>query len=99
MLTAFQVLVELMREQIVFRQNSLYVEVLTILQKNKLNNKEKSLAGGDSDKQHTERTPRKCVVCVSVDHIIAKCPKPCKVNEKQQNKVRFNERGNCALKK
>ena len=30
-----------------------------------------------------ERTPRKCFRCGSEDHIIAKCPKPPKDNEKR----------------
>ena len=33
-----------------------------------------------------ERTPRKCFICESEDHMIAKCP----------NQVFFNEKCNCA---
>ena len=44
----------------------------------------------------TERTPRKCFRSGSEDHLIAKCPKPPKENEKQQKQVRFNEKVNCA---
>ena len=43
-----------------------------------------------------ERPHRKCFRCGSEDHIIAKCPKPPKDNEKQQKQVRFNEKGNHA---
>ena len=43
-----------------------------------------------------ERTPRKFFRCGSEDHIIAKCPKPPKYNEKWQKKVCFNEKGNPA---
>ena len=40
--------------------------------------------------------PRKCFRCGSEDHMIAKCPKPPKDNEKQRKQVHFNEKGNCA---
>ena len=40
--------------------------------------------------------PRKCFRCRSQDHLIAKCPKPPKDNEKRKKKVRFNEKGNRA---
>ena len=43
-----------------------------------------------------ERTPRKCFRCGSEDHMIEKCPKPPKDNEKRQRQVRFNEKGNRA---
>ena len=43
-----------------------------------------------------ERPPRKCFRCESEDHMIAKCPKPPKDNEKQKKQVRFNEKGNRA---
>ena len=32
--------------------------------------------------------------CGSEDHMIAKCPKPQKDNEKQQRQLSFNEKGN-----
>ena len=35
----------------------------------------------------------------SEDNLIAKCPKPPKDNEKQQNQERFNERVNCTSQK
>ena len=41
---------------------------------------------GASDNRRTERTPQKCFRCGSKDHIIAKCPKPKKNNEKQESK-------------
>ena len=34
--------------------------------------------------------------CGSKDHLIAKCLKPPKDNEKRQKQVHFNEKGNCA---
>ena len=55
-----------------------------------IKNKEKSRATGDSDKQRTERTPGKCSRCGSVDHLLAKCPKPPKDSKKQQNQFHFN---------
>ena len=54
---------------------------------------------GDSDKQRTERTPWKFFRFRSIDNLIAKYPKPPKDNEKKQNKVHFNKRGNCASQK
>ena len=51
---------------------------------------------GHSDNRKTERTPRKCFRCGSEDHLIAKCPKPPKENEKRKKQVRFNEKGNRA---
>ena len=57
-LTVVQVLVEITREQILFRQNELLVEVLTILQKKVFlkkirKDKEKYRTAGDLDKQRT----------------------------------------------
>ena len=40
--------------------------------------------------------PRKCFRFGYEDHLIAKCPKPPKQNEKQRNQVCFNEKGNRA---
>ena len=59
----------------------------------------KSCADGDLDRQQTEYTPCKCFRCGSVDHLIAKCPKPSKDKGKQRKRVRFNERGNHVLQK
>ena len=58
--------------------------------------KEKSRAVDDMDNRQTERTPWKYFRCGSEDHMITKCPKPPKVNEKRRNQVRFNEKGNRA---
>ena len=40
--------------------------------------------------------PRKCFGCGSKYHMIKKCPKPPKYNEKRRRQVRFNEKGNRA---
>ena len=58
--------------------------------------KGKSRAVGISSNRNLECLPRKCYRCGSEDHIIAKCPKPTKDNEKQSKQVRFNEKGNRA---
>ena len=46
-----------------------------------------------------EGTPQKCFRCGSEDHMIAKCSKPPKDNEKRLKQVRFNEKGNRACNK
>ena len=61
--------------------------------------KKKSHKDGDQEKQRTERTPHKYFRCGSEDHLIAKCPKPPKDNQKLRKKVRFSERGNSASQK
>ena len=43
-----------------------------------------------------ECPPWRCFRCGSEDHMIAKCPKPPKDNEKRRKQVRFNEKGNHA---
>ena len=43
-----------------------------------------------------ERLHQKCFRCGSEYHMISKCPKPPKDNEKQRSQVRFNEKDNCA---
>ena len=99
---AVQVLEGTMREQILLRQNSLYVEVITILQifkKNIRKYKDKSCAAGDLDKQRTKGPPRIYFRCGFVDILISKCPKPPKDKDKLQKKIRFNESGNCGLQK
>ena len=58
--------------------------------------KGKARASGASDNRQTERTSSKCFRYGSEDNLIAKIPKPPKDNEKQQNQVRLNEKGNCA---
>ena len=52
--------------------------------------KVKSLADRDPDKQQTEHITLKCFICGSEDHLIAKCKKTPKENEKQQKQVRFS---------
>ena len=49
-----------------------------------------------SSNRNMERPPRKCFRCGSEYHIIAKCPKPPKDNEKRRKHVLFNEKGNRA---
>ena len=58
--------------------------------------KEKSRAVDVTFNRQMERTPRKSFRCGYEDHMIAKCPKPPKDNEKRRNQVSFNEKGNCA---
>ena len=98
-MTEVQVLVKIVREQILPRQNALFLEVLTILQKQiqkyKKGNGE-SLCGCGSEKLRTERTPRKCFRCGSEDKIIDECPKPPKDNKKKRRQFHFIERGNSA---
>ena len=48
----------------------------------------------NSDKRRMERTHRKCFRCASEDHLIKKCQKPPKDNEKRQKQVSFSEKGN-----
>ena len=43
-----------------------------------------------------EPTIQKHFRCRSEDHMITKCPKPRKNNEKRQKQVHFNEKGNRA---
>ena len=58
--------------------------------------KEKACALDISSNRNSERPPWKCFRCGSEDHMIAKCPKPPKDNEKQRRQVSFNETGNRA---
>ena len=58
--------------------------------------KEKARAVDVSSNRNSERPPRKCFRCGSEDHIIAKCPKPPKDNEKRRKQVCFDEKGNRA---
>ena len=55
--------------------------------------KEKARAVDVSSNRNPERPPCKCFRCGSEYHMIAKCPKPPKDNEKRQMQVRFNEKG------
>ena len=56
--------------------------------------KEKSRAVDVSSNRNLECLPRKFFRCGSEDHMIAKCLKPPKENEKQLKQVCFNEKGN-----
>ena len=58
--------------------------------------KEKARAVDVSSNRNSERPPLKCFRCGSEDHMIAKCPKSPKDNEKRRKQVFFNEKGNCA---
>ena len=58
--------------------------------------KEKSRPVDVSSNRHTERPPRICFRCGSEFHMIAKCPKTPKNNEKRQRQVHFIEKGNRA---
>ena len=54
------------------------------------NDKEIARAAGDSDMQRTEHTPCKCFRYKYLNHLIDKCLKPPKDNEKKQKQVCFN---------
>ena len=49
-----------------------------------------------SSNTNLECPHRKCFKCGSEYHMIEKCPKPPKDNEKRRRQVRFNEKVNCA---
>ena len=49
-----------------------------------------------SSNGNLERPSWKCFICGSKNHMIAKCPKPPKDNEKWRGQVRFNEKVNLA---
>ena len=51
------------------------------------------------DNRGTDRTPRKCFICGSEDHLIENVPNPPKENDKWQKKLSFNEKGNRACNK
>ena len=53
--------------------------------------KEKARAVGVSYNRNSERPPRKCFRFGYEDHIIAKCPKPPKDNEKRRKSERSKE--------
>ena len=57
---------------------------------------EKARAVDVSSNRNSERPPRKCFRYGSEDHMIAKCPKPPKDNEKRRKQVCFNEKCNRA---
>ena len=84
-MTSVQVLVEIIREQILFRKCTFCGGTNHSGEKYSKNirkDKEKDHAAGDSDRQRTERKYCKCFRCGSVHHLIAKCPKPPKENKK-----------------
>ena len=56
--------------------------------------KEKARAVDVSSNRNSELLPRKCFRCESEDHMIAKCAKTPKDNEKRRNQVCFDEKGN-----
>ena len=58
--------------------------------------KEKARAVDVSSNINLERPPRKCLGCGSEYHMITKCPKPPKDNEKRCKSVCFNEKVNRA---
>ena len=77
---------------ILCRYKSLYIKCFKSIRKEK----EKSRVVDASDNIQRKRTPRKCFRYGSEDHMIAKCPKPPKYNEKRRRQLRFNEKDNCA---
>ena len=99
-MTVAQVLVGIVKGNMLFRQSRHFVEeTITIVEKcfkRIRKEKEKARAVDVSFNRHTERPPRKCFRCGSEDHMIAKCPKPPKYDEKRQTQVRCNEKGNLA---
>ena len=58
--------------------------------------KDKARAVDVSSNRNLERPTRKCFRCGSEDHMIAKCPKPPKDNEKRRKQVHFNSKVNRA---
>ena len=95
-----QGLVDIMREHTLSRRSAHYVDLITILREKKFKRirqeKEKARAVGFSSNRNLERLHRKCFRCGSEDHMIAKCPKPPKDNDKRRRQVHFNEKGNRA---
>ena len=91
-----------MRYHTLFRQSAHFVEVIIILRKKCFERirkeKEKARAVDVSSNRNLERPTRKCFRCGSEDHMIAKCPKPPKDNDKRRKKVCLNKKGNRACK-
>ena len=83
-----------------FRQSAYFVEVIIILRgkcfKRIRKEKEKACAVDVSSNINSECPPRKCFRCGSENHMIEKCPKPPKDNDKRRKQVPFNEKGNRA---
>ena len=91
-----------MRDQILFRQNALFLGANHSAEtcfKRIRKDKEQARAAGDLEKRRTKRTPCKCFIYGSEDHLIDKCPKPPKDNKKRRKQVRFGESFNCASQK
>ena len=89
-----------MKEQTLFKQGALFMEMLITLHKNASKGSyregRKYCLGGDFDNRQMEQTPRKCFRCGSQDHLVSKCMKPPKENEKQIKQEGSNEKGNRA---
>ena len=80
-------------------QSAHFVDLITILRKNVSkgsDRKRRKLARFMFHRKEIRNPPRKCFRCGSEYHMIVKCPKPPKDNEKRQKQVRFNEKGNRA---
>ena len=60
--------------------------------KNIKKEKEKARAVDVSSNRNSERPTRKCFRCGYEDHMIAKCPKPPRDNEKRRRMLSFNEK-------
>ena len=58
--------------------------------------KEKSRTASELDRQRTDHPPHKRIRCVSLDHNIAKFPKP---PEHLKKAISFSEKDNCASQK
>ena len=80
-------------------QSAHFVDLIIMLRKffkRIIKEREKASAVDVSSNRNSERPPRKCYRCGSEDHMIAKCPKPPKDNDKQRKQVHFNEKVNRA---
>ena len=100
MIVVAQGLVDIMREHTLFRQSAHSVEVTIILRKKCFKSirkeKEKARAVDVSSNRNSEHPPHNFFRCGSEDHMIAKCPRPPKYNEKRRKQVQLNEKGNRA---
>ena len=88
-MTPAQVLVVIVKEHMPFRQSKKIWGTNHSAEKcfkRIRNEKEKARTVDNLDIRQMERTPRKCFICGSEDHIIAKCPKPPKENENGKSK-------------
>ena len=98
MKTVAQVLVDIVRDPNLFRQSAHFVEVIIILRKNVSKGLERKRRKLARLMFHLTEIRNVCLVkcyrCGSEDHMIAKCPKPPKDNEKRRKQVSFNEKVN-----